>query len=155
MLKKFLLALTASAALAGCEVPVMIAANQNQGAMTGMFEITFPAMMLVQLDDGREQILTGSLMGHASGNARYDLTGPVSGRCTGGYDKKSGINMLSCEDGFAYSEYVGPQRPKMSGVNVAEGTYEGAAFIGAFGWGNGANEASVRAALEEYKLNQG
>lgn len=133
----------------------MIAADQNQGKMSGMFEITFPAMMLVQRADGVEEILEGSLIGHANGNAKYDVTGPVSGRCTGAYTKNTGINTITCEGGFTYSENVGRQRAKMSGTNIATGIYDGVAYVGAFGWGNDANEAAVRAAVEEYKSAQG
>lgn len=155
MFKKVLFGLIVSSALSGCEVPVMIAADQNQGQMSGMFEITFPAMMLVQRSDGVEEILEGSLIGHANGNAKYDVTGPKSGRCIGEYIKKTGISKISCEQGFSYSENIGQQKAKMSGTNIATGTYDGVAFVGAFGWGNDANEASVRAAIEEYKLTQG
>lgn len=147
MSKTFLCALASSFFLAGCEVPVMIAADQNQGRMSGMFEITFPAVMLVQLDDGSEEFLTGELLGHANGNAKYALKGPKSGNCSGSYTKKTGINTITCDSGFTYQENVGQQRSKMSGVNIAQGIYQGVSWIGALGWGNDATESSTRAAI--------
>lgn len=151
--KKLAATLITMSALAGCESPVMIAADQNKGQMAGMFEIAFPAMMLVQQADGVEEILEGNLIGHVSGNARYNVNGPVFGQCTGVYTKNTGLSTITCEGGFSYSENVGRQRPKMSGTNIATGTYDGVAYVGAFGWGNNANEASVRQAIEEYKSN--
>ena len=118
--------------------------------MTGAFEVSFPAMMLVQLSDGSEELFTGNLAGYANGNAKYNLQGPTTGSCTGGYVKKTGINTITCENGFSYSENIGRRKAKMSGVNIAAGTD----FVGAFGWGNDANEESVRQAIAEYKLSQ-
>lgn len=129
----------------------MIAAHKNQGAMSGVFEVTFPAVLLVQITDVGEELLVGKLMGHANGSAKYDLTGPTWGHCIGGYSR-DGVNSLSCENGFAISENVGKQRAKMSGVNVVAGTEQGKAYIAAFGWGNDANDSAVREAILRFKL---
>lgn len=133
--------------LAGCEVPVMIAADQNQGQMTGMFEITFPAALLVRPQQGSEELLTGTLIGHAKGSARFALTGPTWGDCRG-TASKSGTTSMSCSGGIDITMETGRQKARMSGVNIASGTYDGTGFTSAFGWGNDGNEASVRAALD-------
>ncbi|MCV2864780.1 hypothetical protein [Defluviimonas sp. WL0075] len=117
--------------------------------MTSMFEITFPATMLVAFDGGTEELLDGKLIGHANGSAKYDLTGPVWGHCTGGFTK-AGISTLECENGMKITVDIGPQKPKMSGVNVVSGTALGVAFVSAFGWGNDANEGAVRAAVKSH-----
>ena len=143
--------LLAITTLAGCEVPVMVAAKQNQGQMTGMFEITLPAVMIVQFEEGTEEVLTGDLIGHANGSAKYDLTGPTWGHCTGGFNK-AGISSLTCENGTSVSVDIGPQRAKMSGTNVVAGEALGNEFVSAFGWGNDANEAAVRQAIARYQV---
>ena len=116
-MKKFLFASIACFTLSGCEVPVMIAADTNQGEMTGMMEITFPAVMIVQIEDGTEEILHGDLIGHANGSARYDLSGPNWGQCSGGFTR-DGISTLACENGMELSVNIGRQRARMSGTNV-------------------------------------
>lgn len=151
MYKNFLLGLALCTTLSACEVPVMIAAEANQGKMTGMFEITFPAVMLVQLDDGTEELLTGDLIGHVTGSAKYDLTGPTWGHCTGGFSKE-GESTLACGNGMQFSMDIGKQKPKMSGVNVVSGAALGNTFISGFGWGNDANETTVRQAVSEYQV---
>lgn len=149
--RRLIAALLAVTTLSGCEVPVMIAAEQNQGKMTGMFEITFPAVMIVQFEEGTEEVLKGDLIGHANGSAKYDLSGPTWGHCTGGFSKP-GISSLKCDNGASVSVDIGPQRPKMSGTNVVAGEALGNEFISAFGWGNDANEAAVRQAIAEYQV---
>lgn len=121
----------------------MIAANQNQGQMTGVFEITFPATLLVRFDHGEEEILTGTLIGHANGSARFELFGPEWGNCQG-TTTRTGFTRMSCSGGVQVEMETGHQKPKMSGVNV----FAGPEFVSAFGWGNDASEAAVRAALE-------
>ncbi|WP_147125048.1 hypothetical protein [Shimia ponticola] len=146
MLRNVMLA-GAAILLSGCEVPVMIAAAQNDGQMTGAFEITFPAMMLVQFDDGSEELLPGELRGHANGSAEYTVTGPTWGTCEGKVTRAGDIDM-TCDGGVAIKMNVGAQRPKMSGVNVASGVALGTPYKSAFGWGKSGTEAAVRAALE-------
>lgn len=153
-MRKLILAAVAGLSVSGCEIPVMIAAEQNQGQMTGMFEITFPAVMLVAFEDGTEELLNGDLIGHANGSAKYDLTGPNWGHCTGGFDT-SGISTLSCESGASVSVDIGPQRPKMSGTNVVAGNALGVNFVSAFGWGNNASEQDVRQAIALYQSGAG
>ena len=133
--------------LAGCEVPVMIAAAQNQGEMTGMMEITFPASMIVQFDDGTEEVLNGQLIGHANGSAKFNVVGPNWGTCAGSVTR-DGVSTMLCDGGVNITTNVGKQRPKMSGVNVATGVALGTKYKSGFGWGNDGNEASVRAAID-------
>lgn len=149
MLRNLAILAVISSALMGCEIPVMMAAEKNQGRMTGMFEITFPAVMIVQFAEGTEEVLTGELIGHANGSAKYDLVGPNWGQCSGGF-AKSGISTLTCESGASVSVDIGPQKPKMSGTNVVAGEALGNAFISAFGWGNDGNEPAVRQAIAAY-----
>ena len=147
MIRKFVMSASAALFLAGCEVPVMIAADQNQGQMTGMFEITFPAVLLVRLENGEEELLNGSLIGHANGSARFNLTGPAWGECQG-TASKSGTTSMSCSGGVEITMETGRQKARMSGVNVASGVHTGTGFVSAFGWGNDGNEAAVRAAID-------
>jgi hypothetical protein len=150
-MKKLLLGIAALFTLSACEVPGMIAAHKNDGKMSGMFEITFPAVMLIQIQEHEiEELLTGELIGHASGSAKYNLVGPTFGRCTGGYSK-DGTNTLTCENGNSFTQNIGKQKAKMSGVNVLAGVNNGTPFISAFGWGKLATEAAVREAIANYQ----
>ncbi|WP_296423736.1 hypothetical protein [Yoonia sp.] len=134
--------------LAGCEVPVMIAADANGGQMTGMFEITFPAALLVQTADGNEEFLTGDLRGYANGNSNFSFTGPTYGKCEGS-STSAGDMVMSCDNGLEWDHSLGRQRAKMTGTFVLDGTSEGIGYVGAMGWGNDANEAAVRLAIAE------
>ena len=153
-MKKFLLksigAVGLLLALSGCEIPVMIAAGANDGKVTGMFEITFPAVLLINFEDGTEELLRGTLAGNISGSAKFDLEGPTYGRCTGG-STKAGFTTMSCENGVNLSFNVGESKPKMSGVNVVSGTAIGHNYVSAMGWGKLATEDAVRAAISDFK----
>lgn len=142
MIRTFLLGAFAASFLSACEVPVMIAASQNQGQMTGAFEITFPAVLLVQFADGDEELLTGDLIGHANGNARFTLANAELGQCEG-TATRDGDTRMRCSNGVEIAMNTGRQRAKMSGINV----FQGSEFKSAFGWGNEASEGAVRAAL--------
>jgi hypothetical protein len=138
-------------AVSGCEVPVMIAANANDGKMTGAFDITFPAVMLVQLDTGSEELFEGEMIGNITGKATFSVTGPETGVCNGVISNK-GIGKVTCDNGRVYPfQNEEPGRMKMSGVEKMEGTVSGENYsidyISVFGWGKMANEKSVRAAL--------
>ena len=146
MIRKTLVLGCALTFLAGCEVPVMIAADANQGHMTGMFEITFPAVLLVQLEDGSEEFLSGEMRGQASGAAEFDLSGPTYGACSGTM-ARHGLMTMHCENGVSISMQTEPARPKMSGVRVAHGTAMDFGFVSAFGWGNLATEKAARDAI--------
>ncbi|RED12030.1 hypothetical protein [Pontivivens insulae] len=148
-MRNLLLAATTSTALAGCEVPVMIAAAQNQGEMTGMFEITFPAVLLTQLETGEEELMTGQLIGHISGSSRYELTGPTWGTCSGGLTA-DGISTMTCENGVGWTIDLGEQETRMSGIEIQAGEVFGTQFISVFAWGNDASEVAVRAAIADY-----
>lgn len=132
--------------LSGCEIPVMMAADANDAEMTGMFEITFPAVLLVQTADGGEELLTGELRGYANGNSNFTLVGPDSGTCEGS-STAAGDMVMSCESGFQMDRNVGRQRARMTGTFVLDGSWQGVAYVGAMGWGNDANEPAVRAAI--------
>ena len=149
MIRQLFCVALVSSTLMGCEIPVMMAAEKNQGRMTGMFEITFPAVMIVQFSEGTEEVLTGELIGHANGSAKYDLVGPNWGQCSGGF-AKSGVSTLTCESGATVTVDIGPQKPKMSGTNVVAGEALGNEFVSAFGWGNDASEAAVRSAIAAF-----
>lgn len=136
--------------LSGCELPVLMAAGANDGKMTGMFEITFPAVMLIKSDDGTDEFLVGDLIGHVSGSAKFNFVGPTFGTCTGA-SSKSGYTTMSCENGYSGSFETGEQKPKMSGVNVVSGSVDGYDFVSAIGWGKLANENAVRSAVSEYQ----
>lgn len=144
---KFLALGIALSLTGGCEVPVMMAASNNQGEMTGMFEITFPAVMLVQVEGQEEELLEGQLIGHVNGSAKFSLTGPNWGLCTGG-TSRDGQTEMTCTNGMAIAMDTGKQKPKMSGIRVTRGEAFGSAFVSAFGWGNNAQETDVRAAIE-------
>lgn len=145
-MKKFVSGMALVALLGGCEVPVIVAANQNDGKMTGMFEVTLPAMLLIEAAGEEQQLLSGELIGHMNGSAKFNLTGPTWGDCEG-QSTKSGYTSMTCENGMAYAFEAGQQKAKMSGINVTRGVREGHPFVAVFGWGKEANEAAVRAAI--------
>ena len=145
-MKKAIFGAALLALLGGCDIPVMMAAHQNDGKMTGAFEVTMPAMLLIEAAGEEQQLLRGELIGHISGNAKFNLTGPTWGKCEG-QSTKSGHTSMTCENGMAYAFEAGHQKAKMSGINVTRGMREGYPFVAAFGWGKEANEAAVRAAI--------
>jgi len=149
MIKQTLIALSAGTILAGCSVPVMVAADRNQGRVTGLFEITVPASMLVVSEDG-EELLTGELAGRASGSATLALTGPIWGACSFAMTRQGSIDG-SCANGQTISEQAEPQRPSMSGTYVHEGQMDGNDYVMVMGWGNEATETSIRTALSAYR----
>lgn len=131
--------------LSGCTSPVENnAANREDSAK--MFEIKFPAVMLVQMENGDETFLEGSMFGHMSGSARYLFPDSDWGDCKGNY-KKDGTASLVCTNGFDYTINYGKQRPKMSGVNVVKTVVDGQSSISAFGWGKDANLDAVQQAI--------
>lgn len=124
----------------------MIAADANDGAMTGMFEVTFPAVLLVQTDNGTEEFMTGELRGYANGNSNFTLVGPTYGTCEGS-STAAGDMLMTCENGFNLDRNVGRQRARMTGTYVLNGSWNDTGYVGAMGWGNDANEDAVRAAI--------
>jgi hypothetical protein len=133
-------------AVSGCDVAVIAAAEANRGQMTGMFEITFPAVMVVQFDDGAEEVLTGEFVGHISGSADWQLTGPTWGVCDGTTSKEGDISMI-CTSGLTSNMKIDPPGSKMSGISISEFESDGTRFVSGFGWGNGAEEDLIRAEL--------
>ena len=146
MIRKALFAGSALVCLSGCEIPVMVAANANQGQMTGMFEVTFPAVLLVQVEDGSEEFLTGEMRGKAAGTAEFDLAGPTYGACSGTMNR-SGLMNMTCANGVSISAQTESSGPQMSGIKVIQGTAMEFGFVSAFGWGNMATETAVRTAI--------
>ncbi|MDF1621359.1 hypothetical protein [Pseudothioclava nitratireducens] len=151
MFKQSMLAACAALGLSGCEVPVMIAAEANDGKWLtkgrSVFEIEFPAVMIVQVERVGEEVLTGTLLGHANGTARYALTGPNWGACEGAYDK-TGMSTFSCANGLGFSVNLGEQRAKMSGHHIVSGAHRGRNFVSILGWGNEASEPLLRGYLK-------
>lgn len=137
--------------LAGCEIPVMIAAGANDAKMTGMFEITFPAMMLVQPQESPELLYEGTLVGKANGSAKFFMTGSDGSSCEGATTTK-GVGQLTCDNGIVYPFPEQTERPKMSGINVSEGEMNGEPGVAAFGWGKLANEGALRSGIAEYSM---
>jgi hypothetical protein len=123
----------------------MIAANQAGGEMSGVFEVTLPAMALVQ-SDGFEEILVGELRGYANGNADYTLKGPFSGTCNGTANRDGEVTM-TCDSGLDVRRNIGRQRARMTGTNTLSGIWQGREYVSALGWGKDANEANLRATL--------
>ena len=145
---KLTMAALAVSSLAGCEIPVMMAASANGGEMTGIFEVTLPAMALIQIEDGSEELLVGEMRGKASGNAEFDMTGPIFGDCSGAANREGKMTM-TCTNGYSVVAQGEPARASMSGIVLSAGTAGGFAFKSAFGWGGEANEGAIRAALAE------
>ncbi len=132
--------------LAGCEVPVMIAAEKNQGQMSGAFEITFPAAMYVQTNKFDPLTYTGTLIGKANGASSWHLTHPELGVCTGHLSNK-GKGHINCDTGVTLPISRDPdERIKMSGIEIIRGTTQDLSYKVAFGWGNMGNVAAVQAA---------
>ena len=143
---KVTVSITLAFGLSACGTHVLLEAQQNGGEMAGMFDIAFPAVMLVQTADGTDELLEGTLIGNISGSSTYNFVGPTSGNCSGSASAE-GIASMSCDNGFEMTVNNGRQRPKMSGTFVQTGEWNGGPFVAVMGWGNEANEAAVRAAL--------
>lgn len=157
--------------LTGCEVPVMIAAKNAGGEMTGAFKVTLPAVVLVRLDTGEEDFLTGNLVGHVSGKSEVKLTGPKTGVCIGRTNSK-GFGSMSCTNGLELVMDVDTSSgPKMSGAvgqtgEVDTRNLENSGFtkkpvdpsrvkyVAAFGWGKIANDASVRSVVDSLAVQE-
>ncbi len=139
----------ASSLLSGCEIPVMMAANANDAEMTGAAEITFPAMVLIRVQGEEDELLPGKMRGYVNGNAKFELVGPTYGACFGEFIKRTELVTMSCENGAEIRQFVDAGKQRMSGVNVTRVTEEDFGYEVAFGWGNDANEAAVRAALKK------
>jgi hypothetical protein len=142
-----LIALLATTLLSGCAAAFLGAAAVVEGGrITGVGEATFPAMMLVELPDGSEQLLTGDLEERINGRAAYTLTGPVWGECQG--VEQRGQNRLTCADGTELSFATPVEGPKMSALHVTNARTAGGPVRLAFGWGrDSAREGVLRAAL--------
>ena len=143
-------ALLFTSILSACEVPVLIAASQNDAQMTGPFELTFPAAMFAVYDGDTEELLVGEMIGKASGKATFTVEGPTWGVCEGQASTRTGDISVTCDNGLTIDQNLGPQRMKMSGLNTFAGQQDGVEFVTFFGWGNFANEADLRAAYADY-----
>ncbi len=163
-LKSVSISLFAAVFLAGCEVSAMIAANNAGGEMTSAFKVSLPAVVLVKLDTGEEDFLTGNLIGHISGRSEVALTGAKTGVCKGKTNTK-GEGSLQCSNGLELSISADTSGgPKMSGVESQIGQVDARGlknfgftkktadpsrvrYVSAFGWGKMANDAAVRAVV--------
>ncbi|MCA0872004.1 hypothetical protein LCL97_14285 [Seohaeicola saemankumensis] len=124
----------------------MIAADANDAEVSGAFDITFPAAMLIRAGE-EEEFLTGNMIGYLNGNADIDVTGPTYGNCLGSFKKSNETMQMSCENGFSFTKLIGNSTMKMSGVYAESGVLNGVAYSSAYGWGKKANKAALRAAL--------
>jgi hypothetical protein len=146
MSRRACIALVLTTQLSGCGAAVMGAVVMaNDGRMTGVNRATFPAVMLVSLPGGDEELLTGELEEMITGRASYTLTGPTWGTCTG--SETNGRNAMTCSGGPSVSFTTPVEGPKVSAVHVADVTVDGAPARVAIAWGDRANARTVRGAL--------
>ena len=137
--------LIAAAFLAGCTAPAGTH-GPNRANTAKMFEMPFPAVMLMQYEDGTEDFFEGKMFGHIGGSARYTFPDTPRGDCNGTYST-DGMSSMTCTDGFSFSFMYGKQAAKFSGVNVVRVDVDGVPTASAFGWGAKANRAAALNAL--------
>ncbi|WP_050931228.1 hypothetical protein [Aestuariivita boseongensis] len=144
---KLTLALVAAFGLPGCEVPVMIAAANNDAQLSGLTTITFPAKMVVNVAD-TEQVYAGTMLGRMSGAAEIEMTSQSGETCTGSLPAR-GAGQMVCGARVFVLDRREDERQSMSGVVYRTGSVEGYAYQTAFGWGRGAEETVLRQSIAQ------
>ena len=153
------LLLSATLALSGCAGAVMIAAGEANNAELSAddlanFRMTFPVMMLLQPDDGPEKQFTGKFVGSVDGTSKFNLVGEGGVTCDGAI-ASDGQGTLNCSNGLDFAFTKAKPGIRMSGINFVTFVGKTRRVDGAFGWGNHANEAALRAALSEKLEDKG
>lgn len=145
-LPKSILPLLLAVSVSGCEVPVMVAAANNDAALSGVTRITFPASMLLDVSGQDEVIYAGEMFGYASGAADIALTSP-DGRSCAGRMTAQGTGEMTCDDVVIALSREAGERQSMSGTVYRSGTLIGVAYAAVFGWGKGAQEPVLRQSM--------
>ena len=147
-MKKTVIAALACMALGGCEIPVMMAAANNDAELSGLTTITFPAQMLLTVEGQPDVLYAGEMLGRISGAAEIEMLAADGRRCVGALSAQ-GTGEMTC-DGIAFpmTREAG-ERASMSGTVYRAGEHRGYAYAAAFGWGRGASEAVLRATLAQ------
>lgn len=138
--------MTATLAFSGCEVPVMVAAANNDAALSGVTSITFPASMLLDVSGQDEVIYRGEMKGYVSGAADIELKAEDGRNCTGRMSS-NGTGEMTC-DGIAIAlSRQGDERQSMSGTVFRSGVLMGVNYAAVYGWGKGAQEHVLRESM--------
>ena len=149
-MKRYAIVGLACLSLAACEVPVMVAAANNDAELSGLTTITFPAQMLLSVEGRPDTLFVGEMLGRISGAAEIDLA-TADGRSCVGAMAASGAGEMTCDGlSFPMTREAG-ERTSMSGTVYRSGEVSGVGYAAAFGWGRGANEAVLRATLEQQR----
>lgn len=132
----------------------MVAAANNDAALSGVTRMTFPANMLLDVAGQDEVIYKGEMLGYASGAADIVLTAP-DGRSCAGRMTAQGTGEMTCDDVvFALSREAG-ERQSMSGAVYRSGTVNGARYAAVFDWGKGAQVSVLRFSMPQKRSQDG
>ncbi len=143
-------ALVAFWGLSACEVPVMIAAENNDAALSGLTSISFPARMLMVLNGSEEVIYRGEMIGYMSGSADIALATDDGRTCTGAMDP-SGTGQLNCDGVLIEMTRAESETTSMSGTVYRDGQLAGTRYATVFGWGRGAQENALRQSMAQQR----
>ena len=132
--------------LPACEVPIIVAAEANDGRMTGATKIEFPARVLLVSEQFGEDTYIGTMVGHISGRADIEVKNAAGEQCSGRANS-DGKGQLICGSRVINFDAGEDQKAAFSGANYQEMTVEGVFFRSAFGWGKGANDRVLRHVL--------
>ncbi|MGX9354481.1 hypothetical protein ACS3SW_04785 [Roseobacteraceae bacterium S113] len=133
--------------LSGCGVAAVTAADVNDGAFVGATRIEFPAKMLLVDSDGSQLVYSGTMQGHVSGAADFDLKSVAGAPCSGRIEASGALSM-TC-DGIGISGQYPPPKRAFSGVHYTRVPVGSDVFESVFAWGKGVSEPVMRRALAE------
>ncbi len=124
----------------------MVAAANNDGELSGLTNITFPAALLIQVEGAEEAIYTGEMIGHISGAADISIAAADGRQCKGRMSAK-GSGQLDCDGVLIPMSQAEEERASMSGAVFRDGVVVGSSYAAAFGWGRGAQERVLRESI--------
>ena len=139
-----LIAVASLGILAACEAPVIIAAAANDGQLSGVTTIDFPAKMLIASQGETDRLYSGTMRGSVAGHADFDVSTADGSNCAGRAEK-DGLVRMTC-DGARVTYQGAPANRAFSGVRYSD---VGGGMQSAFGWGKGADEGLLRTSIAE------
>lgn len=145
---KWMAAAAVMAGLAGCDVPLLVAAEVNDAEGVGLTHVEFPARMVVVPEGRPEQVYGGTLRGYVNGAAVLEVTAETGETCAGRFEP-DGAGLVTC--GARVMRFASEGKPKQafSGAEYRAAVVDGVSVRSAFGWGRGADMGVVRRALAE------
>ena len=149
MLKKLSLAVGV-AALAGCNIPGIETFNEGRDRAIEMMGMTQPAGMMVYTEDDAEAYLSGEMRRKMNGEVFFLISGPDWGNCEGLVSARLSVVSPTCENGYSFTDELRTDATQDSGVIEFFGNENGQSYVAFIGWGDVADEASLRAAFAAY-----